>query len=473
MHVLYSQHSYSCPFPHPCICTDSKTSPLSSSRRHTFPLLQCSLFPFQPPRPKNHQYHSLPPAATVTAINQTTTPLSPFFFLFSHFSLFLPPFLPPSTSPQQPQGHHNYQTITPYSSLSSTFPDRQPSPSASTQNPPRRRRATATLFPLLPFTAPNQPPATPTSSHLSVNPNPQPSYHCGPHLQPLMPSQNCNHHRPHCHISSSPLPSPPSKPRAAAASFPSFYSLSLTSEPPPRTTLVLHHRRAMATQSSSPLSTKPYLLFSEPPSRSFTSAEPTLLFLLFALPSPSASTSHRNLPFLAEPVSTSSLNHPAQPRHRQHHQDLHHPIPTHNHPLVSVSPFHCLRERVQGTTPVFISFLLRHCRCASATTRPPPLACRTAVVATLHTRAPTPLLHRLFTAWNGQNRVQPLCLPTLHLPLFHCCVSASVPSLLLLPAPLLDPPPLGRHLSTSIFPSLAPLSILYFCLCPGKYGLKK
>nr|XP_029150749.1 pollen-specific leucine-rich repeat extensin-like protein 2 [Arachis hypogaea] len=56
--------------------------------------------------------------------------------------------------------------------------------------------------------------------HHASNPN------RGPHLQPPPPAQNRNHHRPYCRVSSSPLPSPPSKPRAAVARFPSFSPLS-------------------------------------------------------------------------------------------------------------------------------------------------------------------------------------------------------------------------------------------------------
>ncbi|XP_016206598.1 uncharacterized protein LOC107646972 [Arachis ipaensis] len=188
---------------------DSKITPLPlpSSRNHTFPLLQCSPFPLQPPRPKNHHHHSLPPAVTVTAVNQTATPLSPFFFLCSHFSLVLPPFLPPSASPQQPD-HHSFFSLF-------LYPFRRPRP--------RTHRAI------------NKPPRASPSSHLRRNNYlrrpppffPSPSF---PSSSTLSVGLTSVIHHSRCHYLASAAPAMPSKP-GAIATLPSSLFSALNQHP--------------------------------------------------------------------------------------------------------------------------------------------------------------------------------------------------------------------------------------------------
>ncbi|XP_016178422.1 mucin-2 [Arachis ipaensis] len=84
--------------------------------------------------------------------------------------------------------------------------------------------------------------------------------------------------------------------------------------------------------------------------------------------SPPSFFSHcRQCPIISAPNQPPTTSPPVLPCSVR---DPYHLTSTLNHPLVSVSPFHCLRERVQDISPVSISLDPRVASCASTTTRP-------------------------------------------------------------------------------------------------------
>ncbi|QHN96931.1 uncharacterized protein DS421_18g623050 [Arachis hypogaea] len=90
-------------------------------------------------------------------------------------------------------------------------------------------------------------------------------------------------------------------------------AIASTPSSPPRSSSSLRYLRAVADVFSSPPSSSFFLLFQPRRTTLPCSSAMSTAPIILASPSPSASTSHRNLPFLAEPVSTSSLNHLVQP----------------------------------------------------------------------------------------------------------------------------------------------------------------